>query len=139
MNLTIKSFKTWSTNDGGGYQFNLYKDGKKIAFVHNDGNGGEIQIDWLDEGAKKSIIEYVKSLSKIELGDVTIDSTVGILMDDLVNKHEWEKKLARHRKQGILFRLLSDPKESFRTIKTLDMDRAKAYLDKTYPNSYILV
>ena len=32
MNFQIKAFKDWATDDGGGYQFNLYLDGKKFAF-----------------------------------------------------------------------------------------------------------
>ena len=137
MNLTIKSLKTWYTPDGGGYHFNLYKDGKKIAFVFNEGNGGMASVTW--DSCKKEVMEYVKSLPAITVGEYTINMTIDILMENLVNDHQWDKKLARYRKSGILFRLLSDPENSFRTIKTLDLNVAKDFLDKKHPNSYILI
>ena len=40
--LAIKGLKTWTTYDGGGYQFNLYRNNKKVAFVHEAGVGGEL-------------------------------------------------------------------------------------------------
>ena len=137
MNLTIKSLKTWYTPDGGGYHFNLYKDGKKIAFVFNEGNGGMVSITW--DSCKEEVMEYVKSLPEITVGEYKIGMTIDILMENLVNDHQWDKKLARYRKSGILFRLLSDPENSFRTIKTLDLNVAKDFLDKKHPNSYILI
>ena len=137
MNLTIKGLKTWATSDGGGYQCNLYKDGKKIAFVHNEGNGSEIQIDWIS--CESEINAYVESLPKVKCGEVEVDSTVGILIDDLVTEYEWQKKLAKHRKNGILFRFVTDSVDSFRTLKTLDVAKAVEYLDKNYPNKYVLI
>jgi hypothetical protein len=44
--FTAKGLKTWDTHDGGGYQFNLYYAGKKVAQVTNEGNGGDTQINW---------------------------------------------------------------------------------------------
>ena len=49
MKFEIKGLKTWHTNDGGGYQFNLYIDGKKALWVHNDGNGGCTNISPLED------------------------------------------------------------------------------------------
>lgn len=138
-NLKIKGLKTWATEDGGGYQFNLYLNTKKVAWVHNAGDGGEMQIDWFDKNAEKAITDYVKALPPYESCGFQHQQTVGILMDDLVTEYEWEKKLARYRKKGILFRFLSDPKDSFRTLQTLDMAKAKEYLDSKHPNNYVLI
>jgi hypothetical protein len=137
MNLTIKSLRTWATDDGGGYQFNLCKDGKKIAYVHNAGDGGMLQILW--DSCEDEVTEYAKSLPPVTVGDKSFGMSVDILMDDLVTEYEWQKKLARYRKGATLFRLLSDPVDSFRTLKTLDASKAKEYLEKTYPNNYVMV
>ena len=40
--------------------------------------------------------------------------------------------MSKHRKKGILFRLMTDGEGTFRTIKTHDMDLAVAHLDKTF-------
>jgi hypothetical protein len=146
MNFQIKAFKSWNTYDGGGYQFNLYHDKKKFAFVHNDGNGGCIDIKfydskWMggnyseDESPSAKIWDaYVKSLGKwkssygeingTEWFDHDDDTAIGILVE--------EYEMSKHRKKGILFRLVTDGDGAFRTIKTHDMDLAVSQLDKTF-------
>ena len=139
--LTIKGLKTWETYEGGGYQFNLYRNNKKIAFVHEAGVGGCLYIDWSDEQAKADIEGYVKTLPKIQMEDMdlALSVTVDIFLDDLVSEYEWEKKLKRYRKQGILFRFLTDPEKSFRVLKTPDIEKAKEVLNRKYPNQFVLV
>ena len=139
--LTIKGLKNWQTRDGGGYQFNLYRRGKKIAFVHEDGNGGPLQIDWFDKQSEQDIKAYAKTLPKIQMEDMdlALSVTVDIFLDDLVSEYEWEKKLNRHRKQGVLFRFLTDPEKSFRVIKTRNTEKAKEVLNRKYPNQFVLV
>jgi len=144
--LAIKGLKTWTTYDGGGYQFNLYRNNKKVAFVHEAGVGGCLDIDWSDVQAKADIEAYVKTLPKIEMKDrpegcepVVLDASVDLFMEELVTAYEWEKKLSRYRKQNTLFRLLNDPEYSFRPLKTLDLTKAKEFLDKKYPNQYTFV
>jgi hypothetical protein len=141
MNFQIKAFKHWQTEDGGGYQFNLYLNKKKFAWVHNDGNGGCIDMTFADsdsswkESEFKTIWDtYVKSLGQwkskwgavngAEFFDHDTDTAIGILLE--------EHEMAKHRKKGILFRLPVDGEDTFRTIKTHDMDLAVAHLDKTF-------
>ena len=142
MNFQIKGFKSWATDDGGGYQFNLYHNKKKFAFVHNDGNGGCIDIrfadapypNWTDTPFSKIWDDYVKSLGqwKSEFGaingteffDHDTDTAIGILVE--------EYEMSKHRKKGILFKLLTDSENAFRTIKTHDMDLATKQLNKMF-------
>ena len=154
MNFQIKAFKDWATDDGGGYQFNLYLDGKKFAFVHNDGNGGMVDIKFYDlkfmggkyswEDSPSAIIwnKYVKSLGqwKSDFGaingqeyfDYDTDTAIGLLVE--------EYEMAKHRKKGILFRLLTDSDNSFRTIKTHDTELATNHLDKMFgKGNYLFV
>jgi hypothetical protein len=146
MNFTIKGFKTWNTDDGGGYQFNLYLDNKKFAYVHNDGNGGSIDLKfydtkWMggqytyDESPSAKIWDkYVKSLGQwhskfgaingTEWFDHDDDTAIGILVEEF--------EMSKYRKKGILFRLLDDSEGSFRTIKTHDMELAIRELNKHF-------
>jgi hypothetical protein len=146
MSFEIKGFKTWATDDGGGYQFNLYHNKKKFAFVHNDGNGGCIDMKFYDlkfmggqyswDESPSAIIwnKYVKSLGQWhssfgaidgkEWFDHDTETAIGILVQ--------EYEMSKYRKKGILFRLLTDSENSFRTIKTHDMDLAVNHLDKTF-------
>jgi hypothetical protein len=163
LKFTIKNLKTWSTHDGGGYQFSLYLNDKKFAFVHNDGNGGEVEVECLDVDAPKVEIStwtdkdgkvhgwhvtphyallsaYVKGLPKWEsyTGDL-VHVTIGMFMDTLVNNYEFDKKLAKAKKKGIVFKLNTDSNRTFRSINTLDMDIALSYLNKKFPNAYQFV
>lgn len=155
-NFTIKGFKTWSTHDGGGYQFTLYLDGKKFAFVHNDGNGGDVDVDcfdtkepkvdcistWDDKTIFKAtpnyalLHNYVRSLPKIKHGDEEYTMTMGIWIDEIVSQYEMSKRLEKAKKKGITFKLLTDGNDGFRALNTLDMVKAKAYLDAKFPNAY---
>ena len=141
MNFTIKGFKTWNTDDGGGYQFNLYLDNKKFAYVHNDGNGGMIDMsfadsdsNWKESPFKTMWDKHVKSLGqwRSKFGDIhgsefidhDTDTAIGILVK--------EYEMSKYRKKGILFRLLDDSEGSFRTIKTHDMELAIRELNKHF-------
>jgi hypothetical protein len=163
LKFTIKNLKTWATHDGGGYQFSLYLNDKKFAFVHNDGNGGEVEVECLDINAPKVEITtwtdkegndhkwlvtphyallsaYVRGLPKWECFSGDLEHvTIGIFMDELVNSYELDKKLAKAKKKGIVFKLNTDSKGTFRTINTLNMDIALSHLNKKFPNSYQLV
>jgi hypothetical protein len=144
MNFQIKAFKEWNTYDGGGYQFNLYLDGKRFAYVHNDGNGGMINMHFADSSYPhanntpnaKIWDEYVKSFGQWQCLGEMIDLDTDIVIDKLVNEYEMNKR----RKKGILFRLVSDGELAYRTIATHDIELAKRQLSKQFgADSFILI
>ena len=141
-NLTIKGLKTWATHDGGGYQFNLYEGKKKVLFVHNDGNGGCLDIQSLDDGDfLKRLNAYCEAqppqvLQYEGLPDMTIEMTPEIFLEDLVSDYEKAKQLAKAKKKGIVFRPTGESERSFQILNTLDLAVAKAYLDKEHPKGY---
>jgi hypothetical protein len=139
--FTIKNFKTWSTHDGGGYQFTLYYDGKKFAFVHNDGNGGWIEVDCYNKEDQKLFDDYISILPKWKssIDGSEMNVTNDIFMDELVNEYELAKKLAKAKKKGTPFRLLTDKENMFRTLNVSDLSQAKQYLDSQFSEGYILL
>lgn len=50
---TIKNLKTFRSNDGGGFNASLYRDGTKVADVDDEGNGGSLMFHWLDHKAPR--------------------------------------------------------------------------------------
>lgn len=144
MKFEIKGFKTWSTMDGGGYQFNLYVDGKKTFFVHNDGNGGMVDIHpyetWEKPNAPSpsfdALMAHIKAKPQYEFMGKMFDHSIDTFMDELVSDYEREKQLNKYRKTNTLFRLLTDEKDTFRTLKTLDLSIAKNWLEKNHANNY---
>jgi hypothetical protein len=143
-NLTIKGLKTWATHDGGGYQFNLYEDGKKVLFVHNDGNGGCLDLEPLDGGDfLKRLNAHCKtlpprSLDYLGLKNETLPVDIEIFLEELLSDYEQAKQIAKAKKKGVVFSLNGNTKE-FYTLSILDMAKAIDYLDKKYPNQYALL
>jgi hypothetical protein len=139
--FTIKNFKTWSTYDGGGYQFSLYYDGKKFAFVHNDGNGGWVEVNCENKEDQNRFDSFIDNLPKWKssIDGSDMDMTSDIFIDELVNEYELAKKLAKAKKKGTTFKLLTDGKGMFRTLNVLDMTQARKYLDSQFPNNYTLI
>jgi hypothetical protein len=139
--FTIKNYKSWSTYDGGGYQFTLYYDGKKFANVHNDGNGGWVEVNCEKEEDQKRFDSFIDNLPKWKssIDGSDMDMTSDIFMDELVNEYELAKKLAKAKKKGTTFKLLTDGKNMFRTLNVLDLNQAREYLDSQFPNNYTLI
>jgi hypothetical protein len=139
MNLTIKSLKTWIAREGYGYQYNLYEDGKKIAFVNNDGNGGQMDIDFAD-GKRRGwgspiearINAYIATLEAYFYGGKFNEHNIETFLDEVLEAYESNKALVKAKKKGITFRLADDALSVIRTIITFDLEKAKNILDSTY-------
>lgn len=139
MQLTIKGLKTWQTNDGGGYQFNLYHEGKKTAFVHNGGYGGCLEVTFYDKDFEASIRAFVSTLPDWEAYGVTGKMDLDMYLCHLLEDYETQKILTRLRKKSTPFRLLTDDKAVIRSVGTTDINLAKAVLEADHPNNYILL
>jgi hypothetical protein len=143
-NLSIKGLKTWASREGGGYQFNLYEDGKKVLFVHNDGNGGCLDLEPLDGGEfLKRLNAHCKtlpprSLDYLGLKNETLPVDIEIFLEELLSDYEQAKQIAKAKKKGVVFTLNGNAKE-FYTLTISDTAQAIAYLDKKYPNQYALL
>ena len=142
--LQIKGLKTWVSRDGGGYQFTLYEAGKKVLFVHNDGNGGCLDLEPLDGGDFLQRLNAhcdalpPRVLSYEGFPSMTVKVTNECFLEDLLSDYEKAKQVAKAKKKGIVFALHGNEKE-FYTLTTLDMAKAIAYLEQKYPNQYALL
>lgn len=151
---TIKSLKTWNTRDGGGFQCQLLRDGKKVAEVTNDGNGGCFQFDWFKPQAATvtsqlydgKLYEYQGCVEEAQLWSVCravppyeyhgtmMTTNPDMLVSDLVSELELEKQLKRWLKHPVVVEggAVSQFKQSPLT------DDLRAHIRKTYPEGVIL-
>lgn len=148
MKFEIKGLKEWQGRDGCGYQFNLWVNGKKFAWVHNEGNGGEIDFHPYDlkrmggehtfetSPSYKLLADHVASLLPYEFNGKSYPQNIESFMAGLVEDHAFAKTLKRARKTGVPFRLLTDSPLEFSAVNTTDLVKAKEWLDKNYPNNY---
>jgi hypothetical protein len=114
----LKSVKTWQGCDGYGLSANLYVNGKKVATVLDEGNGGEMRIDWeyvlvkengTVTGIKRDsegnrmykfpeqtqiLIDHVSSLGEkkwYEEDDFSVPYDTALFVDDIFNELEKQK------------------------------------------------
>lgn len=80
---TVKGVKSFRGNEGYGFNATLYKDGKAIAFVYDDANGGCYSYEWKDESAIAPLEELAKQ-SHPDLKFEQMDAFVGALIDEVL-------------------------------------------------------
>ena len=52
---TVKGIKTFLGMEGNGYNANLYRGKKKVAFLCDSATGGETDVTWEDRSSKKQV------------------------------------------------------------------------------------
>lgn len=92
---TVKGVKNFRGNEGYGFNATLYRDGKAIAFVIDDANGGCYSYEWKDKAEEAILDAYVKTLpTRHEYGmDLTVDADW--FVSDLVDDFNLEKDAAK--------------------------------------------
>ena len=149
---SISGLKTWDTHDGGGYQGNLLKDGKKIGTFHNDGNGGCIMVEFWKKVGKETkrnkeeseaFDSYLKGLPDVvsDMPDPHDKNKVfsypmddDIFIADLVEEYEAARWFKRQCAKETLFRLKGDTGDNWRVLKIPYGDQARKYLEGKYAN-----
>jgi hypothetical protein len=154
----IKGLKTWSSRNGYGYQYTLTHNGKAVATVTNDGNGGITRIEWaamardgsLDVGWNPSAAQIKKATAQHTLSTAAkavFDSFVTALptyqadglsykldaewfAEELVNIAETRKSL----RNKTLFRVDGTEYQ----IKAVYDAKIAAYIKGKYPTATIL-
>jgi hypothetical protein len=146
--------KTFYTPDGGGYNCTLYRDGKRVAEIHDGGHGGEIEIEiaWLDRSSRIMNVEagyctypeetillnHVKGMyypADTALGIKENSLTMGTsgFIGELVSDFEFEKKVRRLIKNSTCYRTKPQGSGEFWTIKAPFTAAVKARIQKDEP------
>ena len=120
---SIKNLKSFMGMEGYGFNVNLYRGKKKVAFVIDEGNGGMINIDWLlneqplDWNDKKACDKWhndkQEEMERLEkhcatlpildtsIPNFTLTVDCELFISELVNKFEKEKDLIKMMKKDI--------------------------------------
>lgn len=158
--LDIKGLKTWKSRDGGGYQYTLLHNGKAVATVTNDGNGGPTDIHWmamtwngslevgfnanatpaqvkkataqyaLSKAAKDALDAFVAALPPHHYHGMDLKVDAGWVAEELVNIAETRKSL----RSKTLFRVNGTEYQ----IKAVYDAKVAAYIKGKYPTAVIL-
>ena len=147
--LTIKKLKLFQGMEGEGFNLDLYLDGKKIAFVMDDGHGGVYDYDFVSEAAAQQLADIVNAMPPTPAGDEEwakklypdglIPMNIDMVMDELINDHQHQKKLTKMRKTHILFTTPHCTEKDFMSVKQNgDIERYKALILKKHPDAVFI-
>lgn len=152
---TVSALKTWNTHDGGGYQGNLIRDGKRVGTFHDDGHGGSVLLEFLEKKGgqivrnkdeEEAFYAYIKTLPRVgtDMVDPHDDTKLFIyemnsdtFIAELVEDSESIKWFKRHCAKETVFQLKGDPPEKWRTLKMPYNKKAQRYLDEKYGDKVI--
>ena len=104
----------------------------------DDGWGGPVDVQCIFASQLESLEKYVSQF-KWQYEGAEYDMDLEVWISNLVSEYMFNKKLEKAKKKGITFKLLDDGKDVFRTLNTLDLAKAKAYLDSKFANNYQLI
>jgi len=145
----VKNVKSFRGREGYGFNASLYRDGKRVAHVDDEGNGGCYRYHWLDWEAgrveipttvngkdfmlkvtreQKAFMEHVKAAGKY--GDFEPEDSC---VAELVDEYEANKQYKKWCKKSIVFRLKGDEEGKWRMLRAKYGDkRAVQFLKDKY-------
>lgn len=111
---TVTGVKSFRGREGYGFNATLHRDGRKVAHVIDDGNGGCYRYEWLGKDLATqradatALSDYAATLPPIEPGTgpvpaLCVDMLVGELVDEAETMANIRKLLRRELKQRVLF------------------------------------
>ena len=85
---TVKGIKSFQGNEGLGFNATLYRNGKKVAFVIDDANGGCFSWHFANKEAEKELTDFVRTLPGWKYQGVAITTDSDMMMSLLVEDTE---------------------------------------------------
>jgi hypothetical protein len=139
---SVKNVKSFMGMDTKGYNANLYRGTKKVAFCIDDGNGGEVMVNFLgaDRNTERALLKsHCDSLPPIDSGYEglePLDIDFGLFVEELIYRFHIEKDIAKMRKvcqEKTLFRASNESNpNAYRILKNVCDDRIRDHLRTKY-------
>lgn len=146
---SLKKVKSFRGTDGHGFNADLMKDGKKVAFVYDMADGGPMSFEWMDrengfvpfevkgyEG--KPFVRKVTNEEREFLLYVAAQGEDGLepeamVVAKMLDAMEQEKDLKKACKKNTLYRLKGDAPGKWRAVNAPYSDpRVKPFLASKY-------
>lgn len=140
----VKGIKSFEGIEGLGFNATLYKDNKKIAFVIDEGCGGEPIFHFFERNGEyrgdkdeKELRAYVATLPRVKFDDHELTMDIGWFVTELVNQYEVDKKYKVKCKNHTCFKLQGDSEEQFWSVNRPYSPKVKEYLKKKYSDKLV--
>ena len=147
--LTIKKLKLFQGMEGEGFNLDLYLDGNKIASVIDSAHGGPFEYDFVCEAAATEFVGIVNSMPPIPIKDQSwrdiypdglIPMTIDMAVDELINDHNKQKRIAKMKKTAIVFTTAACGSGDFMSVKhdNADTELLKFKILKKHPDAVFI-
>lgn len=159
-NYSVNGIKTHRGHDGNVYSCNLLCNGKKVAEIFDDGWGGGLSFNWLNdvsaiintldykgepysyEGTvdEANFIAMVDKLPRIPASDdlPEMSTSADIVIDDMVNDSIAEKKIKSDLKKKLTIKSKDGKFLTWKITPTHSLEVLKVLISKNYPESKIM-
>ncbi len=147
--ISVKAVKSFRGMEGYGFNAKLMLDGKEVAFVIDEGNGGCFNYEWKDRNAEKELqaiaaseppvaCQYCRDCKAGKPCAEPLHKDVDWLVSEVVDAFETEKKLRSWCKKKMVFRLPADEHGSYRTMNCIFTPESRAQIISKYPDAEII-
>jgi hypothetical protein len=143
---SVAKCKQMPGRDGYVLSGELHRDGARVAHYFDDGNGGEMRIDFLDRAGEEErrFTDFVASLPP-EPPDPSIgiaepmDVNAAMFVCGLVDIADRIRRYRRLCKTKTVFRGKDDPNDTYRTLTALpNTEGVREYLAKNWPGATVI-
>lgn len=99
---SVTGVKSFRGREGYGFNANLHRDGRKVAFVMDDADGGEFNYEWSAKDRaqaradEQALADYCKTLPPVEFQGASLTMNADLFLGELVEAAENAQRLARH-------------------------------------------
>jgi len=154
MSYMVQKVKSFEGMEGKGFNAELVRDGKPVAFVIDEGNGGCYYFRWYDRGAVTVDVPWVDykgnpvvvrctpeeaamheeirgKMWESEFLDGQKQMDLDMFVGELVDAHENAKRFKRLAKAKTLFRYVGEPEGAWHVLKAPFSKRVKDFIVST--------
>ncbi len=115
---SLRKVKTFIGNEGQGFNAELLRDAKPVAFVIDSAQGGEFEYQWYGGGNAEmlKLREFAKAQPPVKSGEFTLEMDMDLYVGSLLDAYLEDRQKRNWCKTKCVFRLKSDKKGEYRTI-----------------------
>lgn len=149
--FAILKYRKVRGHDGQGFEATLGMNGKKVAYIFDDGWGGEFQYDWTDKAAEA--IWTAAVVARLKPGETYVIGESDVMLDELIDAFEDARWIARELKKGMVVfqnpnpnwfasterKFCMERKNELRTVKPgvpFNRERVLDFIMKKYPAAF---
>lgn len=142
MNYTLSNVKTFNGRQGQGFSATLSLDGRKVADVIDEANGGCSRFYWLAKDRtqanadERTLTEYVATLPPTMFDGEPLTMDIDLFVSNLVEDINVARQFARWSKNSIVFSVGRDIRRT-KAGYTATPERIAALMAK-YPSAKVL-